>query len=294
MRRRGFGVLPTEAGEEADEKQGAGYTGEAARYDRDGVTERGGDRARFQVTEPWAAGDHADVQAGEAAAQRIGCRQLQDGRAEHGRDDVGPPGHGEQGQGRRQDGGKAEADDGQSPHDHGYSDRPPLAPDMANPSGGERAGQGTRTGGRVEKAKGRGAATEDGGGQGREQGPGQAEDVGADVDQEGPLDGLAAAHEADAFKDGAPPRALPAACRPLWADGQRRQDRHYERRGVGPVHEPDPGPSQQKSRHRWADDEAELEDGLEQGVGGRQFRPAYEVRDDRIEGRFFEGAQARA
>ena len=54
--------LLAEAGQQAGQQQGAGDAGQSARYHRHGVAEGGRARARFQVTDPRAAGDHGGLQ----------------------------------------------------------------------------------------------------------------------------------------------------------------------------------------------------------------------------------------
>ena len=61
--------------------------------------------------------------------------------------------------------------------------------------------------------------------------------------------------------------------------------------GVDQVHEADPGPGQQQARQRGTEDEAELEQGLEDGGGRGHVGAADEVRHDGAEGRVFEGAE---
>ncbi len=54
--------LLAEAGQQAGQQQGTGDAGQSARYHRHSVAEGGRDRARLQVTDPRAAGDHGGLQ----------------------------------------------------------------------------------------------------------------------------------------------------------------------------------------------------------------------------------------
>ncbi|HJY93600.1 MAG TPA: hypothetical protein VJ371_01515 [Streptosporangiaceae bacterium] len=69
--------------------------------------------------------------------------------------------------------------------------------------------------------------------------------------------------------------------RGLRGDQEGGQQRRPEAGHVQPVHEPDSRPGQQQPGHRRAHHQAELEQGLEDGVRGRHLGPLDQVRDDR-------------
>ena len=111
-------------------------------HDRELGRQPGWPRPGLQVTEPWTAGDHGDLHR-EIRLRDSWDRGLQDRRAEHGRDHVGPaatasstrasPEHVDQPE--RHDGGAPDGDG----HDHG-----PGLRWIAPASRGQRADQGAR------------------------------------------------------------------------------------------------------------------------------------------------------
>ena len=127
---------------------------------------------------------------------------LQDGVAQHRRDDVHRPGDAETDESHDHDVHQSEQGHRRAPGDDDQRDQPPLAAHAGDPSGDDRHEEGPGAGSGVEQAEGPRSAVIQRERDGRKERPRESEDHGVEVDQIDRLHYGVRAHVAKAVPDG--------------------------------------------------------------------------------------------